>query len=110
MMTVLLEPFPVQGELHRAPSRLSTMLLPRGTVGSVRPCSWAGQGRNRHPAGKETSRMITRRWAVLAAMPVAVAGLTMGLGRAGAQTAAGTPVPVHVLLCGTFAPGSDRFS
>ncbi len=53
--------------------------------------------------------MTTRRWALLAATPLAVAGLTVGSG-AGAQSAAGKPVPTNVLLCGQFTPGTDNFS
>ena len=53
--------------------------------------------------------MVIRRWSVLAALPVAVAGLTLGLTGSHAATA-GTPVPVQVLLCGTWATGADQFS
>jgi hypothetical protein len=53
--------------------------------------------------------MITRRWALLAATPCALAGLTVGTGAVGAATAAGQPVPTQVLLCGTWSTGSDRF-
>jgi hypothetical protein len=53
--------------------------------------------------------MTTRRWAMLAAVPLALAGLTMTLGGIRAATA-GTPVPTRDLLCGTWMTGSDRFS
>ena len=53
--------------------------------------------------------MISRRWALLAATPLAVAGFTLGTG-AHAQSAAGQPVATQVLLCGTWATGTDRFS
>ena len=53
--------------------------------------------------------MTSRRWAILAAMPLAAVGLTLGKGGAGAATA-GQPVPTDVLLCGTWMTGSDRLS
>src|SRR5579864_3109787 len=54
--------------------------------------------------------MTTRRWATLAAVPMALAGMTMTLGGTHAATSAGTPVPTQVLLCGTWSTGGDRFS
>ena len=54
--------------------------------------------------------MTTRRWAILAAAPLAAAGFTLGTGGTHAQTAAGQPTPEKVLLCGMFTPGSDSFS
>jgi len=54
--------------------------------------------------------VVTRRWSALAALPVAMAGLTLGTGHTHAATAAGTPTPEHVLLCGLFTPGTDDFS
>lgn len=53
--------------------------------------------------------MTSRRWAMLAAVPAAMAGLTMTLGGVGAATA-GQPQPAQVLLCGLFTPGTDNFS
>jgi len=54
--------------------------------------------------------MSTRRWALLAATPLTVAGFTLGTGGTHAQTAAGQPTPAQVLLCGQFTPGTDNFS
>lgn len=54
--------------------------------------------------------MTTRRWAILAATPIAVAGFTFGTGGTHAQSAAGQPTPEHVLLCGLYTPGTDNFS
>lgn len=54
--------------------------------------------------------MTTRRWAILAAAPLALAGFTLGTGGTHAQSAAGAPTPEHVLLCGLFTPGTDNFS
>ena len=54
--------------------------------------------------------MTIRRWAILAAAPLAVAGFTLGTGGTHAQTAAGTPTPEQVLLCGLYTPGADNFS
>lgn len=53
--------------------------------------------------------MTPRRWAILAAMPLAAAGYTFATGATHAQTA-GAPTPEKVLLCGQFTPGSDSFS
>ncbi len=54
--------------------------------------------------------MTTRRWAFLAATPLAVAGFSIGTGGHAQTAAAGTPTPVQVLLCGMFTPGTDNFS
>lgn len=54
--------------------------------------------------------MTSRRWALLAATPMALAGLAVTVGGTHAQSSAGQPVPTRVLLCGTFTPGTDNFS
>jgi len=54
--------------------------------------------------------MTSRRWALLAATPAALAGLSVGTHAVGAGSAAGQPVPENVLLCGMFTTGTDRFS
>jgi hypothetical protein len=54
--------------------------------------------------------MTTRRWALLAATPLAAAGFSIGTGGAHATSSAGPPVPTQVLLCGTWSTGSDQFS
>jgi hypothetical protein len=52
--------------------------------------------------------MITRRWALFAATPAALAGLSLGTSGVGAGSSAGPRQPTQVLLCGTFMNGSDR--
>ena len=54
--------------------------------------------------------MSSRRWAVLAAMPAALAGFTVTAGGGAGAATAGAPTPVKVLLCGTFTPAADSFS
>ena len=54
--------------------------------------------------------MTTRRWAMLAAVPAALAGLTVTLGGIRMASSAGPPVATQVLLCGTWMTGSDRLS
>ena len=53
--------------------------------------------------------MATRRWAVLAAAPIALAGISLSSG-AHAASSAGAPVPTQDLLCGMWTTGSDQFS
>ena len=54
--------------------------------------------------------MATRRWTLLAATPLVVAGFTLSTGASHADSSAGTPTPEQVLLCGMFTPGTDDFS
>lgn len=54
--------------------------------------------------------MTTRRWALLAATPLALASLAAGTAAVRAGSSAGAPVATQDLLCGQWATGSDQFS
>jgi hypothetical protein len=54
--------------------------------------------------------MRRRRWALMAATPAALAGLTIATTGVFAGSSAGKPVAQNELLCGLFTPAADNFS
>jgi hypothetical protein len=73
-------------------------------------CQLGGRTTKEGIGSRGIRRMTTRRWALLAATPVALAGLTVGTAAVRAGSSAGAPVPTQVLLCGMWTTGSDQFS